>query len=545
MNERRLIFLLMVVVALAALGLGSVNLWFGALNQDEGWYLYAARLVAEGQHPYLDFASTQGPVLPYVYALAWPLVEGLGVAGGRLFTFGMGVACWAAAAVLAARLAGARVRGPVALTALALVGINVFQSYFSTMVKTYALAGLLLVLGCLALSSAWQRRSAGLALASAVLFVLAAGTRLSAVFVLPVVFTGLLVTARRGEEGTGRMAAGFLVGGVLAGAALYGPFLVKAPQAVWFALYEYHAGREVGGGLTRLAYKAGFVSRVVFAYLPAVALGAVLWLAGRGRAREARRRDPTPVPVWIGTSVVVITVVHMLAPFPYDDYQAMVYPLFAVLVAVGLGAVLPDAGGQQPVWPRLWPCLSVVLVCLLYAGSSPMLQSWFIGERDRIWWPLRKQTPLAVLRDTARFVRSVTQPGDLLLTQDPYLAVEAGLKVPRGLELGPFSYFPAWSERKARACHVLNRAMFHRLLAQARAPVAAFSGYGLAIRCPDISPLGEAEQEALWSIVKRRYRPLRVVEPFGQADTRLRVLALKDANDKPRAAPQDEAGRLL
>ena len=56
---------------LAAFGfvvLAFAAVWLGALNQDEGWYLYAARLVSEGKTPYRDFFYTQAPVMPIVYA---------------------------------------------------------------------------------------------------------------------------------------------------------------------------------------------------------------------------------------------------------------------------------------------------------------------------------------------------------------------------------------------------------------------------------------------------------------------------------------------
>ena len=46
--------------------LAAANLYLGDLNQDEGWYLYAAGLTAQGQLPYVDFAYTQAPVLPLV-----------------------------------------------------------------------------------------------------------------------------------------------------------------------------------------------------------------------------------------------------------------------------------------------------------------------------------------------------------------------------------------------------------------------------------------------------------------------------------------------
>ncbi len=73
----------------------------GDLNQDEGWYLYAGRLTYEGLHPFRDFASTQGPVMAYVYALAYPLTRILGVAGGRVFT----AVAWIAFAIVS-RTAG-------------------------------------------------------------------------------------------------------------------------------------------------------------------------------------------------------------------------------------------------------------------------------------------------------------------------------------------------------------------------------------------------------------------------------------------------------
>ncbi len=46
------IFWAVALVALAVLAAAAV--WMGGLNQDEGWYLYAANLVAEGKTPYSD-----------------------------------------------------------------------------------------------------------------------------------------------------------------------------------------------------------------------------------------------------------------------------------------------------------------------------------------------------------------------------------------------------------------------------------------------------------------------------------------------------------
>ena len=56
--------LLWIMALVICAGLFSANIFLGGLNQDEGWYLYASRLVSEGKAPYIDFASTQGPVMP-------------------------------------------------------------------------------------------------------------------------------------------------------------------------------------------------------------------------------------------------------------------------------------------------------------------------------------------------------------------------------------------------------------------------------------------------------------------------------------------------
>ena len=55
------IFWALAVFAFVVLGAAAV--WLGGLNQDEGWYLYAAKMAAEGKMLYRDFFYTQSPSL--------------------------------------------------------------------------------------------------------------------------------------------------------------------------------------------------------------------------------------------------------------------------------------------------------------------------------------------------------------------------------------------------------------------------------------------------------------------------------------------------
>ena len=504
-------------------------LWFGELNQDEGWYLYAARLVAEGKRPYVDFAGTQGPVLAYFYAMADGWVQRYGVAGGRLFTAVLGFLAALIVAGMAARHAPVGRRRFAALMTFALILFTVYQAYFFTIVKTYSLAALLIGLGYLSLSTAWRATSrhawpAGLA---GVLLGLAAGTRLSAGVLLPVTIFGLAWQGWRFEDQRSlymRRIVWLVAGAGVTLAVVFLPFVVAAPRALWFALVEYHAGRQAGSMFALLAYKAGFLIRMVGAYPVAMLMG--VWMLAR--KLFGRRQVATGISAfsrddgWVGLlfwSVGMVTSVHLAAPFPYDDYQVFIYPLGAAALSLMTVRLAEDEVSLR----RMAAC--VVVGCCVLSTASPVMQGWFMVERDRIWWPLRRETPLANLQRAAAMVRATAgaRPGDLLLTQDSYLAVETGMRLPQGLELGPFSYFPEWSDERAAACRVLNRAQMHALLENCPARIAAFSGYGLIIRAPEIQPLNEAEQAALWAVINRRYALKAEVAGFGQAGTVLKI----------------------
>jgi hypothetical protein len=186
---------------LATLLLFGMNLYFGDLNQDEGWYLYGAKLVKEGKLPYVDFASTQGPVLSFCYSLGYPLVERFGIAGGRLLTCCLGIAGLLMAILISVRLAPPSLRSFSAFTVLCLIGLNVYQSYFTTIVKTYSLCSFFLTGAFLCMAYAGGSMPRTSALAAGVLTALATGTRSSAGVIIPVVALVWMYSALRGRAG--------------------------------------------------------------------------------------------------------------------------------------------------------------------------------------------------------------------------------------------------------------------------------------------------------------------------------------------------------
>ena len=552
--------LLLLAAVAGWLLLTGMNLWFGELNQDEGWYLYAARQLCRGQMPYRDFAFTQGPMVPVVYAVFHAWVDRLGLLGARCLTAGFGLLSLLAAAWLSMRTGPRNAQRLSLGLCTILAGLNIYQSYFTTVVKTYALASAFLCWGLVLLSCASRRHAVRAAFFAGFLLACATATRASMAPALVLGWLWLLFAARHLRRWAW---LDYALGAALASALFVVPFYLMGHEGFLFGLVEYHTLRAAGPLATRLALKAGALVRLLQAYFPAaLATFAFLALAcwdwrKRRRLRRAARPVSSPAPgflpvLWL--SIAAIFLLHLSAAFPYDDYQAPIYPLFCAALSAAIArlwvlretaarAALPTANTPLATASRrsaiLWAALAFAL---LYAAASPLAQAWFVSGRDRVWWNLRDRSPVAQLRDAAEWIRNINEPlgGTALLTQDIYLAVETGLDVLPGLEMGPFSYYPDWTDDRASALHVHNRDTLRALLlAQTNAPVAALSGYAFAIRSPDVSPIASADARLFRQLLADRYDHVEDIPHFGQAATTLELWRIKTAG-----LPPDEAAAV-
>lgn len=487
--------------------LSAASVWLGGLNQDEGWYLYAANLVHEGRMLYRDFFYTQGPEMPRLYSrFVWVWAYG-GLLGARLFTLALGLLGIAFAALTARRLAPKGQGNAAALVVAFLLGCNLYHLYYLTIPKAYALASLYVSMGFLLLSRAADEKTsvraqavfaalAGLSLA------LSAGTRISLGALLAVAGIALLL-ARRWPA-----LAGFCVGGFGGLAFAYGPYLLEAgARAGLVAAQQYHAAR---GGFDPV-WVVGSLSRLVRWYLPLfIVLG--LGVAGRlfdGRSKGSRaERLVLDVLLWGFLSVFAV---QILAPFPYEDYQVPVMALLAVYAVVTL-----FSSARLEARPSGHALVLVFGLSYATAFGSPLLERWMTNGQDR-FWSLKKEKPeLAQLRDAAKRIEALDPGGKTLLTQDLYLAIETNRKVPKGLEMGPFSMLTddEW-----------------RTLLTVTAPtdcrVAALSAYTFAIAPPVCDERPVAQQMDYWDLLKKNYEMVGREEAFGQGATPLLILKLK------------------
>ena len=508
----------MVLAISASLVLAAFAIWFGDLNQDEGWYLYASRLVSEGRFPYRDFFFTQGPTLPFVYGWAYSLWSEAGVLGGRIFTACIGFLSALMAGWLAARSV-ARDRAPAAgVAAFAMCACNLYHVYFTVIPKTYALASLLLTASFLLLSfCSASRRSLALAFAAGMLAAFAGGTRVSLLFALPPTALALLFYRRH----LGYAWFFFGAGAVLGVALVFGWALIAAPDEFVFS-QTFHVGR----GGRNLMFVAGSLSRTVRAYTALFALllfALCARFAGAGKGEGDRTGTAFHRNMWM-LAAGTVALVQLASPHPYDDYQVPVMGL----VAAGVVSFALDAPFARK--PALWTGFAAVVLTCMVSFGSPMLQDWFVVRQDRFWTVMTKGGAMSNLRDAAKKINAISPKGDVLLTQDAYLAVATGKRLPHGMEMGPFSFFPELSDAEAEKNHVLNGALLERALKTVPAAVCAFSDYSWAIRSPAMDPVSEKEREVYLDLIGTRFKPECKIPDFGQNHTLLTICGRKDDN---------------
>ncbi len=503
MGDRRLALGALLAVLALHLAAGAAYVAWERPNQDEGWYLYAARLVREGQRPYVDFAYVQPPLLPYIYGA---LGADASVARGRATSLALG-----ALAVLLVGLAGWRAGGVGAVVAATTCGWTPFVISQQSIVKTYALTNLWLAAGlALAVQAAGRRRWL---IGAAVAFALAALTRNSAAVALPAY--GLWLAGDRD-----RRAA--LPPALLAGLATlllgYAPFLTAGLDPLRYHLLEHHAGNAAQGDLlTRLV--------VILAVGGLVAQAApVLTLAAAGGLVAWTRRRPAPLAPEVGLALLLATVVflgHFVSGHPYQEYQVLALPAAGVVAGLCWGCL-----------PARWRRAGLAVV----VGLQMVAVGLAIGGL-----PGRQFGPGGVhgpLRQVAAQVRRHCPANAELLTFQTDVAVEAHRRLSPGLTLASFSFR---GEPGAERYHMVTAASLRRTLEAATPAVVVLSPGDLSnllhgewtaadrVRAqPALRGESLATYGPLLAALDRHYRLVARVAGVGQFRETMSVLARRN-----------------
>jgi hypothetical protein len=344
---------LVTVGALALyLVLALVYVLAGRLNADEGWYLYAAQLVFEGDIPYRDFAYTQTPLLPYVYGLPQLLFQP-SIYLGRSTSLLLAVTTFALCVLLAKTHADKMAAG---LTGLFLATFT-YGIYFSVIVKTYALLSFLFTLTFLVLSSRLTDR--GKYPLAVVFAMCAAMVRLSAILFAAVIVAYSLVKTQWPVR---HIILAFC--GIVAVAALL--LTVSNSHAVEWNLLGHHLGKweEVSAlGRIGLILSRRIPLLIVF-FMSYAALGLSLALIVsceptiRRKARLQIRRFQPILAVAVG--LVLFAFAHLgTGGFNIEYFVPAIVSFIPILSIVFVGVYRNlDSGESESTAGRSYHCLA-------------------------------------------------------------------------------------------------------------------------------------------------------------------------------------------
>ena len=484
------------VISVVTICFAATIVW-GPLNQDEGWYLYAARQVVKGQIPHRDFFFTQGLIMPCVYAVLSRIWSPWGVLGGRILTACFGgltllCACWAIGRLFDSSHSGTQQRRIAQISLVFFLGANLWWVYFMSIPKTYALCSIGMA-GVLTLLVGLPQRTKTDVLRwimAGILLAVLTGIRMSMGIIVVVAVGWFWIFRSYCRNAWVWLSLGVVLG-IL---CVFGIELVGWPKAFWDA-QRFHMLRASFGVFGWV----GCIARIV-RFNP-VLIGVSILLLFELTVRKRWVHLPwswrsIQIGFW-GVVAIASFGVHVLAPVPYDDYQIPTLLPWAMCCATGFSMCYNK---QLPSY------IGVLFLCSLFLTiiGSPMAQDWVVAGQDRFWICRKTEPDLIKLRRAGNVLRQLAVERGVheVWTQDTYVAVEAGLDVPKGLEMGPFSPAPE------------NVSFSPRL--------AAWSGYTFALHYPDLRPAQNVEKY-LEKLNRVYARPLAIYPQFGKGYTTLTI----------------------
>ncbi|MEZ4640401.1 MAG: glycosyltransferase family 39 protein, partial [Caldilineaceae bacterium] len=460
------------------------------VNLDEGWYLWAAKLVYTGKILYADFAYTQTPLLPYVYG-AIQQIFGAGILQGRIFTAILALASWAIYAQTARRL-----RGPWAgVIVLAVLVTSPFVSGLFSYTATYALTSLLLA-AALYVGVTVEDQDRRLALAT-VFAALAVCVRLSVVAAFaPFALYLLLSSPRRGRALLWIGGAALVTFGVV-----MGPFLLVDADAFLYDILRFHTDR-----LLRLDWRFGHAVRMAwrtavdFAPILVVVYSGLAWTLLTQRRRRQADAPSTDLQLAAAAMALGLFAAHLIPRTADSYYNTLQLPLLAIVFAV----VIVDLGAGH--LRRRWAALIVLLALNLWTQGAAVLRDGFVPL------PLRNQ--FTAVDEAASFLQQVLPDDAEILTFNTHLALAAGMGIPPGYEMSIFSYRPTWSTEQAQRYNVINNELLLADLAQ--------GADAIALTTFDLEML-YGERDLLLSTLHETYHWSATVDDFDPVGDPLRI----------------------
>ncbi len=498
-NYRKIAVLIIILFCMMT----ALFIFTGEVNEDEGWYLYASKLVYCGKIPYVDFAYTQPPVLPFIYGgLQWSFGGG-SLLLGRIITAIFGLLTLIFTMGVARKLAGKI----GSLLAGAAISVNPFVIYHITITKTYALSALLITLSLFLIihdGSGKIRYPLAVTLLS-----LGTGVRLT-VFPMLILALGYIAIVDKKYLFRSILTSGLTL------LSIFLPFFLMDPRATYFNILGYHLARYNPQTVSEMVLSkllAFFELTVKFPFLiPFIFLGIVLYVVPRFNRFCLYATEKGHWPhLLVFSSFVTIFMVHFVPGGALPEYHVLTVPLAAIFA----GWLFQDWSFSLSKSYKKSLLLITVIGLLLFS---------FIGARPihRLMDPRTSyinlsggRLPLWEVSQVAKFVKEHTSSDDSLFTPHTYLALEAQREVLEGMEMGIFSFYPDWSRPRAKRYQVVNLDIIKEYIRSRKASALIITDLDF-IHSGIYEPTDSEIRKRIMELIESNYKQVFSMDNFGQ-----------------------------
>jgi len=467
------------------------------INLDEGWYLYASRLVYEGKMLYKDFAYTQGPVFPYIYGI-FQQIFGTSIYVGRVTAMFFGLLSLFIACLIAFFIGG----NSAVLITLALVMTTIFLIVQFSFVVTYSLASFFLMSSILIMLLKMKEQYK--IFLSIFLLCCAIGVRLSILPVLPIL---ILIITLKSEK---RMQAFVLsvITCLVSLSLIFLPFYLSAPEQVVYDLFKFH--------IISLPFSSRLYSLFTLILnnivdFPFAIMAFFFSLIVLFNKRPVSIKTEF-IPILLALSIPVIFILHLL-PFGAGSYYNT---LLVLPVAIFTGWAISRIWEQMKNMPRKPFLIMVITVVFLnLMGQVDILiryQLVLFRHGDSFYL----EKPLQEIEEAAEIVKQNTTKESKILTLQTYIVVEADRSVMSGYEMSIFASHPFWDTATCRAFSRINKEIVQEQILKKFPEMIIIAG-------EDFNSLNiSADEFNKW--LGTNYSLLRKFDNFGQFNSTLFIL---------------------
>jgi hypothetical protein len=403
------------------------------VDGDEGYYTTAARLIWEGKTPYRDFFYQQAPLLPYLYSWVYGVRPHSLIAMRQLSALcgGLTVCLWALFLFWKNRFPT-----ELALVTFAFVILNPYWISWHVVVKTYAIADLLISTALICLYMALRSEHIRwYFLAGCALGLCASARSLYGPIIPSVLVWSLYCNRQRWRMSYARTLV--LLAGTAIGLLPLLISFVREPRAFLFNNIRYHsldAGymwldnrliegyQSVSHVLLLFVAHAGIGLFVLHPYftveISLATIGMVSWLKGRRGADSLFLRKEDLYFKLVGFALVVYALTALVPFPPYEQYfDSPLVPFLIPFLIEGLRVTF--SRGRK--YSMLLPVIALLLFCI----EIPKESAWNSNAPE---WRVSSY------RRVSKLIETNSGPSEMILSFWPGFVFESARPYWPGLE---------------------------------------------------------------------------------------------------------------